>query len=261
MPIVFHKFHGAGNDFILLDNRSGQYNHLTGAQINALCHRRFGIGADGLMLLNAHTNYDFAMRYFNSDGAESTLCGNGGRCITAFAKQLGIIQQHTTFLAIDGPHEASISQNGIVRLAMHDVREVEEYETYMALNTGSPHYVCFTDDANDIDVVAEGRLIRNSPKYRDEGINVNFVSEINFNTLFVRTYERGVEDETWSCGTGVTAAAMAHTLHREGQQTIHVTTRGGDLSVDFEVHHKQFTNVFLSGPAQWVFSGETNQYD
>lgn len=261
MPIVFHKYHGAGNDFILIDNRNGNLNNLQGNQINALCHRRFGIGADGLMLLNAHHQYDFAMRYFNSDGAESTLCGNGGRCITAFAKRLGIIHDHTTFLAIDGPHEASISNSGIVRLAMNDVNDVEVYDTYMALNTGSPHYVCFTDDANDIDVVSEGRLIRNSPKYRDEGINVNFVSELNSNALFVRTYERGVEDETWSCGTGVTAAALAHALHREGPQHIQVTTRGGQLSVDFEVHQQQFTNVFLSGPAQWVFSGETNEYD
>lgn len=256
MTISFEKYHGAGNDFILLDNRTEQYNQLTSANIADLCHRRFGIGADGLMMLNSHPNYDFAMRYFNSDGKESTLCGNGGRCITAFAKRLKLIQEDANFIAIDGPHRAAVLANGDIRLAMNDVHEVETHETYMALNTGSPHYVCFTDDANDIDVPAEGRLIRNSPKYRDEGINVNFVSEINNNELYVRTYERGVEDETWSCGTGVTAAAMAFAINRQGPQSIRVQTKGGVLNVSFEANAQQFTNVFLSGPAQWVFSGQ-----
>lgn len=255
MQLEFYKYHGAGNDFILLDNRQLVYDALNRHQIAFLCHRRYGIGADGLMLLNKHPDYDFGMRYFNSDGGESTLCGNGGRCITAFAKHLGIIEHEAHFMAIDGPHHATMLPKGIIQLAMNDVQQVEEYETYMALNTGSPHYVSLTDYVKDIDVAQEGRLIRNSPKYRDEGINVNFAEVLNENALFVRTYERGVEDETLSCGTGVTASALAYSLYREGPQSIQVQTPGGNLQVDFMVHKKQFTQIYLSGPAQFVFSG------
>lgn len=258
MLIHFYKYHGAGNDFIILDNRTEEYNNLTREQIAFLCHRRFGIGADGLMLLNTDTQTDFAMRYFNSDGGESTLCGNGGRCITAFAKQLGLIQQSTRFMAIDGAHEADIREDGIVTLAMHDVNDVEEYETYMALNTGSPHYVSITDYVNDINVAQEGRLIRNSPKYRDEGINVNFAEVLQENHLLVRTYERGVEDETLSCGTGVTASAIAYAYGRIGQQSIKVTTPGGELQVDFMAQGNVFTQIYLSGPAQFIFTGSIN---
>lgn len=255
MELHFYKYHGAGNDFILIDDRA-QALHLSEAQVKYLCDRHFGIGADGLMLLQHTTSNDFNMVYFNSDGRESSMCGNGGRCITAFAKQLGLISNQCSFQAIDGLHHASIDEQGIVSLHMQDVDGIQNFETYTELNTGSPHYVHFMDDVAEVDMKKEGALIRYSPKYKEEGINVNFVQILDDHSLFVRTYERGVEDETLSCGTGVTAAAIAYRQNTNGTQLVHIKTLGGNLQVQFNVVDDQcIQDVYLIGPAQFVFEG------
>jgi diaminopimelate epimerase len=257
MKLVFHKYQGTGNDFIILDNRSGEYNALSTKQVHFLCDRRFGIGADGLMLLNAKEGYDFEMIYYNSDGSQSTMCGNGGRCIVKFASQIGIHKYSYRFLAIDGVHEAEIDKN-IVRLKMNDVTSVEEHPSYAVLNTGSPHFVKFASDVENIDVVETGRDIRNSKAYAEEGINVNFVENISEDEIFVRTYERGVEDETLSCGTGVTAAALVSAHNPLGFNRVEVKTPGGRLSVEYnKLDDTHFENIWLCGPAEFVFKGET----
>lgn len=260
----FWKYQGAGNDFVLIDQRSEQWliRSDTG-QIARLCDRRFGIGADGLILLQNHPDYDFEMIYFNADGRESSMCGNGGRCIAAFARDRGIIGQNTRFLAIDGPHEALVSQTGApgeawVELKMTGVQHVEIRDNTFVLNTGSPHYVRFEKEIADLDMVQEGRNVRYSDRYRAEGINVNLVEE-QAGHLDIRTYERGVEDETLACGTGVTAAAIAHFLHRGGKPgsaEINVHARGGQLSVRFQMDDQgSFSDIWLCGPAQQVFEG------
>jgi diaminopimelate epimerase len=199
MQIHFYKYQGTGNDFVIMDNRDGRYDSLTREQVAFLCHRRFGIGADGLMLLNSHPKLDFEMKYFNSDGGESSMCGNGGRCLTRFASDMGLTQTTYTFQAIDGVHEASINTDGTVALKMNDVKEVRTDHGHYILNTGSPHYVALTRNVMEMDVFKKGREIRNSPEFREKGINVNFVEQTdNDNRIIVRTYERGVEDETYS---------------------------------------------------------------
>ena len=259
MKIEFYKYHGTGNDFILLDNRENIYNAITPRQVNFLCHRRFGIGADGLMMLGEKPGFDFEMTYFNSDGNPSSMCGNGGRCIVKFASMLGIKKTKYHFIAVDGEHEAEIDLNGEVRLKMKDVTEVEFSYTYYILNTGSPHYVKNVPDVSQVDVVTEGREIRNSKEFVKEGINVNFVETLNDDTIYVRTYERGVEDETYSCGTGVTAAALISAHNDNGFNRVEVETRGGKLSVEFEkVSEKKFQNIWLCGPAEMVFKGQAN---
>ena len=258
MTIPFFKYQGAGNDFILIDQREKQYlSQTNGAAIARLCHRRFGIGADGLILLQAHAEFDFEMVYFNADGGEGSMCGNGGRCIVAFARQLGIIEQECRFLAIDGPHEARIRPNGWVELKMKDVKEVEKGAGFFFLNTGSPHYVEFVDAVGHTAILQRGREIRYSERFRKEGTNVNFV-EPTKDGITVATYERGVEDETLSCGTGVTASAIAHFLREPGQgpQAIPIRTKGGELEVRFTPLADGFTDVWLCGPAQLVFKGQ-----
>ena len=229
--ITFYKYQGTGNDFIIIDNRNGEI-HLSKQEVEQLCHRRFGIGADGLMLLDAQDGYDFAMKYYNADGNESTMCGNGGRCLTRFAKDCGIERNEYRFLAIDGEHKAIFATNGWVELKMNDVLKTETFQNDFVLNTGSPHYVQKVSDENIIDVFKEGRIIRNSPVFIKEGINVNFVA-IKEDGLYVRTYERGVEDETLSCGTGVTAAAIALGKKMEGLNIVSINTLGGKLQVKF----------------------------
>ena len=257
MQIHFYKYQGTGNDFILLDNRESNYTNITSEQVKFLCDRHFGIGADGLMLLNKCKDLDFEMKYYNSDGNESTMCGNGGRCITAFAKKLGLITTNATFQAIDGKHTASMDDQGNVLLKMNDVSQIQTYDTYYELNTGSPHYVHFTEYVHDMDMKKEGKLIRYSPKYKADGINVNFVEVLSKDTLFVRTYERGVEDETLSCGTGVTAAAIAFCAEAIGPQQVNVKTLGGELLVLFEVDNNHVVkNVQLCGGAKFVFKGD-----
>lgn len=257
MIIPFFKYQGTGNDFIILDNRNSQYNHISEKQVSHLCDRKFGIGADGLMLFNKKAGYDFEMKYYNADGRESSMCGNGGRCIVRFAIEQGVHQFTYRFWAIDGEHEAEIDNHNQVRLKMSDVRQVEDHDTYMILNTGSPHFVKFANDVMNIDVVETGRDIRNSKPFEKEGINVNFVENTGEDSILVRTYERGVEDETLSCGTGVTAAALVSAHNNRGFNRVEVTTPGGNLSVEFtKISDSIFENIWLCGPAEFVFKGE-----
>lgn len=260
MNIHFYKFQGNGNDFVIVDNRNNILD-LTIIQIQNLCNRRFGIGADGLMLVNSSDKYDFEMVYFNSDGNLSTMCGNGGRCIAAFAKLLGIVDQEMKFIANDGPHKAVVNieleagKKWDVSLQLGDVKEVEKNEGYYFMDTGSPHYVELVDKVAEVNVEQEGRYTRESERFAPGGTNVNFV-ELDSERMFVRTYERGVEAETLSCGTGVTASAIAVFLET-GQKDIPVHTTGGDFSIDFTFDSKQnvFTDVWLQGPVVLVFEG------
>lgn len=253
----FYKYQGTGNDFVILDNRDGHYNNLSHAQIHHLCDRRFGIGADGLMLLNSQPGYDFKMVYYNSDGRESTMCGNGGRCLVKFAFHQGIVRTSYRFIAIDGEHLAEIDEHGIVRLKMQDVPCITEVHGDSVLNTGSPHYVKTVNNLTHFDVFNRGRDIRNSDSFQEAGINVNFVEAQSEDEIMVRTYERGVEDETLSCGTGVTAAALVNYHNEFGFNDVRVSTRGGRLSVEFERNNDgSFTNVWLCGPAEKVFEGQ-----
>jgi len=256
MKIQFYKYQGTGNDFVILDNRNKQYDSLTKEQIEFLCDRRFGIGADGLMLLNTHPDYDFEMKYYNSDGRESSMCGNGGRCLTKFANDIGLVQTDYKFLAIDGKHEASINTDGTVALKMNDVDEVKYDHGNFVLNTGSPHFVTLINDVMHYDVFKKGREIRNSNEFKDGGINVNFVQQTEeADKIIVRTYERGVEDETFSCGTGVTASALVCSHNDNGFNRVEVKTKGGDLSVEYDKIGDAYKNIWLNGPAVKVFEG------
>lgn len=254
--IKFYKYQGAGNDFILIDNRTSVFDPNDRILIEKLCDRRFGIGADGLMLLQDNKNFDFEMKYYNADGKEGSMCGNGGRCIVAFARDLGIIDSETDFLAVDGPHEATI-QGPQVDLGMIDVNQVERDGQAYVLNTGSPHYVEILPELDKIDMFSQGRAIRNNAVYNQEGINVNFVQPEG-QGYFVRTYERGVEDETLACGTGATAAAIAMAMHtnQTGEIRIPIRVLGGQLFISFLREADSFTNVRLVGPANFVFQGE-----
>lgn len=257
MNITFHKYQGTGNDFIIIDNRTKAYDNLTQAQIHHLCDRKFGIGADGLMLFNSKPGYDFEMKYFNVDGRESSMCGNGGRCIIRFAIDRGLHQFTYRFWAPDGEHEAELDNHNQIRLKMKDVSTIDEHDTYVILDTGSPHFVKFANDVMNIDVVETGRDIRNSKPFEKEGINVNFVENTGEDSILVRTYERGVEDETLSCGTGVTAAALVSAHNNRGFNRVEVTTPGGNLSVEFtKLSDTAFEHIWLCGPAELVFSGE-----
>lgn len=258
IPVHFYKYQGAGNDFILIDHRTSPIKDIDYNKVKQLCDRRFGIGADGLMFLTAHDEYDFEMLYFNADGHPGSMCGNGGRCIVAFAKHLDIIDRETNFLAVDGPHYAKISENGNwVDLQMIDIDIITKDGEAYVLNTGSPHYVTEAAGLEEYNVYQNGYSIRNNETYKKEGINVNFVEDKG-DHLFVRTFERGVEDETYACGTGVTAVALSMALHKgqSGHIQTPVKVLGGNLSIEFDYDGKRFTNVFLCGPAKKVFEGE-----
>lgn len=260
MDIHFFKYQGAGNDFILIDHRISPIKDIDYEQIKLLCDRRFGIGADGLMFLTSNPDYDFEMLYFNADGRPGSMCGNGGRCIVAFAKHLGIIDTEADFLAVDGPHHARISTEGDwVDLQMINVETIDKDGEAYVLNTGSPHYVLQTQNLESFDVYKNGKAIRNNDTYRTEGINVNFVEEKD-DHLFVRTFERGVEDETFACGTGVTAVALSMAKHKNksGHIETPVKVLGGNLRITFDYEEGKFSNVFLCGPAEKVFEGEIN---
>lgn len=257
MNIYFYKYQGTGNDFIMLDNLDGQYDELSIPQIQFLCDRKFGVGADGLIKISKASDADFEVDYYNSDGSKS-FCGNGARCSVKFAHFLGLDVSKTRFLAIDGHHEASL-QESIVSLKMIDVREIKTIGNDLELFTGSPHYIRFVDNSLNLNVVEEGRKIRYTMEYQEEGINVNFVEILKENELEVATYERGVEDETLSCGTGVTAAALAYAKKQNlsSDQLVYIHTKGGKLSVSFQVNPDgSFSNVHLIGPAEFVFEGE-----
>ena len=251
--IEFFKYQGTGNDFVIIDNRDLQFPK-DKEIIEKLCDRRFGIGGDGLILLENDATADFKMVYYNSDGNESTMCGNGGRCLVAFAYFLDIFEDQATFTAIDGLHEAEIS-NGIIKLKMIDVQSIKNMEENFELNTGSPHYVTFVELLKNYKVFENGNKIRNSPSYSAEGINVNFVEEISENEIFIRTYERGVEDETFSCGTGATASALVF-LKDKNQTSVNVKVLGGNLKVYAEQEGESFKNIWLEGPAKQVFKGK-----
>ncbi|QQS50496.1 MAG: diaminopimelate epimerase [Bacteroidota bacterium] len=256
MNLPFYKYQGAGNDFVIVDNRHGMFDRGNQQLIQILCNRRFGIGADGLMLLQDKAGYDFEMVYFNSDGKEGSMCGNGGRCIVAFAQNLGLIKNTTRFLAADGEHLAELINTQQVNLKMSDVTQVEINEDFYYLNTGSPHYVKFVKGIEALDVYSLGRQIRYNERFKANGTNVNFVEEIN-HRLMVRTYERGVEDETLACGTGITASAIAFSMATgETREKYDMKALGGDLIVRFTREENRFTNIWLEGPATFVFKGE-----
>ncbi|EAR15872.1 diaminopimelate epimerase [Robiginitalea biformata] len=254
MEQLFYKYQATGNDFILIDNRLGGFPGNDSSHIANLCHRRFGIGADGLILLENDPGADFRMVYFNSDGRPGSMCGNGGRCITAFAKFLGIVGDTCRFVASDGLHEARISGES-VSLRMADVGEIRHKKNYSFLNTGSPHHVQEVSGLEAYDVDREGKRLRYS-LYGEPGSNINFVELQPDGVLHVRTYERGVEAETYSCGTGVTAAAIAMEAQgKHPEQPTRIRTRGGDLEVAFRKDAGAYTDIWLTGPARMVFKG------
>ena len=260
----FYKYHGTGNDFILVDNRQMQLPRQNALLYSTWCNRRFGIGADGVILLQNHTQGDFEMVYYNADGNEGSMCGNGGRCVVAFAHQLGIIQQHTHFWAADGWHKASIDANSQhVSLKMNDVKQLTNHHNAYILDTGSPHYVAIVPSLAEINVTEQGKKIRYSPTFADKGINVNFIETYQPNRFLIATYERGVEDETYSCGTGTVAAAIVVALQTPtvNKPHLYAKTKGGDLQVSFEIPNdvnSQYiaTNIWLHGSATRVFEGE-----
>lgn len=257
MIIPFFKYHGTGNDFVILDNRNNNYDHLTEEDIRKICHRHFGIGADGLMLFQQRVGFDFEMIYFNSDGKPGTMCGNGARCMVQFAADQGIKKFTYKFQAADGIHEAEFDTQGWVRLKMANVYEMREEPGFFMVNTGSPHYVLAVKSVKNTDVTTEGREIRNSAEFAVDGINVNFVERLEVDTISVRTYERGVEEETMSCGTGVTASALAFAHNPKGFNNVEVVTPGGMLHVEFnKINNTSFEDIWLCGPAEFVYSGE-----
>jgi diaminopimelate epimerase len=259
MTFQFYKYQATGNDFIIIDDRDKHFDATDSSLIRRLCNRRFGIGADGLILLRSESGYDFRMVYFNADGYEGSMCGNGGRCAAAFAHKLLNGKTEFEFLAYDGLHHATIrgtTELGLmVQLSMQAVQTIDRMEDDYLLDTGSPHYVKFVEDAATVDVGSEGRKVRNSETFLRDGVNVNFV-ELHGDSITVRTYERGVEEETLSCGTGVTASALAAVFSaRISQNPVRVFTRGGDLSVSFTAESSGFSKVLLTGEAVCVYTG------
>lgn len=258
--LSFRKYQGTGNDFVVIDNRNLAIQRNDVTLFKTLCDRHFGIGADGVMLLQNHPDADFEMVYANADGKESTMCGNGGRCIVKFAASLGLIDTEAEFIAIDGRHKAVV-EGDLVKLQMIDVQQVNRFDESFEMNTGSPHYVTFLQGVAQLNIQEQGAAVRYNDKYRKEGINVNF-AELQPDGLYLRTYERGVEAETLSCGTGVTAAALAHArlLQKEpGTYLVQVQTPGGKLKVTYTLHPSgAFGDIWLEGPALEVFSGSVN---
>jgi diaminopimelate epimerase len=255
VKLTFYKYQGTGNDFIMLDNLDGSYSHLTKKQIKLLCNRHFGIGADGLICINRSDKFDFEVDYSNSDGSKS-FCGNGARCSIAFAHFLGIDVKNVLFSAIDGVHRGCFHSDEI-SIQMQDVNEVKKIASDYEIYTGSPHYIRFTNNINKENIVEFGKKIRYAENYAEKGINVN-LAEIQGYEIAVLTYERGVEDETLSCGTGVTAVALAYAMEKnlKGKQSVNIHTKGGVLKVSFIRQENSFTNIYLSGPAEFVFKGE-----
>lgn len=254
MSLPFNKYQGAGNDFIMIDNRNSFFNPHDHFLIEKLCNRRFGIGADGLILINSLPGYDFEMVYFNSDGYRGSMCGNGGRCAAAFAIKTGIVSGRMKFMAFDGIHEA-YPDGEMINLKMNDVKETQTVDGNPFINTGSPHCIIFRENIDEIDVFREGRIVRYSEGFKPGGTNVNFVETGN-DGIYVRTYERGVEDETLSCGTGVTDSAIASvTAGHFDRGPVRVRTKGGNLTVDFRIEDNQIKDIWLKGPAVFVFEG------
>ena len=257
MNVTFYKYHGTGNDFIIIDNRSDLFPKNNNVLIASLCNRHFGIGADGLILLENDASSDFKMVYFNSDGNESTMCGNGGRCIVAFAKKLQLFSKKTHFSAIDGMHHAK-EQDSAISLQMINVSNVKIGKKYIFLDTGSPHHVEVVSNLKEYPIVEKARIIQEK-NYEKEGCNINFVEQVDQDSFKVRTYERGVEGETLACGTGVTAVAIAmHATNKTSSKIVKLSTLGGDLEVRFDERNGEYFNIILSGPATYVFQGTIN---
>lgn len=259
MLTTIYKYQGAGNDFVIIDNRDFHFDSNNVKLVSFLCDRRFGIGADGLMLLENDESAEFKMRYYNSDGREASLCGNGGRCIAAFAVHMNIVKDssHFVFNAVDGLHEASYYPAGIVSLKMQDVTNIETKIDGFFMNTGSPHHIRFVSNLQEEDVYNIGKEIRYSTQYAPDGTNVNFVAIQSDNNIAVRTYERGVENETLACGTGVVASAIASSLKLGKGETFDVKVEGGNMKVKFKrTNNQRFTDIYLIGPATFVFKGE-----
>lgn len=255
MKIPFFKYQGTGNDFVMIDNRTNVFDKTNITAIQQLCNRKFGIGSDGLILIENLPDFDFNMVFFNPDGSQS-FCGNGSRCAVAFAKYLGIIESQAYFNSTDGEHEAWISTNGDVSLKMHDVKVIEKGDGYYFINTGSPHYIKEEINLKELDIVAKGREIRYNKRFKEKGTNVNFV-KYNQESLDIRTYERGVEGETLSCGTGVTAAALSWAdKFKLSAGKVDVNAEGGKLSVGFKRTENGFNDIWLIGAATFVFKGE-----
>jgi len=256
MEIPFSKYQGTGNDFVIIDQMSSPYVQADEKDwIKRACDRKFGIGADGLILLSPSDQYDFYMHYFNADGNIGSLCGNGSRCAVEYMFRKNYIDSECMFEAADGYHRAR-AHEGYVELEMRPVEFIEKGVDHFIMNTGSPHYVTFVEDLSDLDIVQTGQAIRYSNRFREDGINVNFV-ESNGDHIEVRTYERGVEDETLSCGTGVTASALAFALRNQTSTNIvKVQTKGGELIIRFDQTDSSFRNIWLCGPATPVFRGE-----
>lgn len=259
MQIDFIKYHATGNDFILIDNISEKYNGFRAGKVTRLCHRRFGIGADGVILIEKHPEWDFMMNYYNSDGKIGTFCGNGSRAAVHFAKQLGLCKEKAHFMASDGAHLAEFISDKEIRVRMHEVKEYARSGKDIILDTGSPHFIRFVKNTDEIDVVKSGRAIRNEKRFMPKGINVNFVEVENAGSFRMRTYERGVEDETWSCGTGTVAAAIAYSVLKKNnilKQSYRISSPGGKLKVSFERRaENSFSKIWLQGNAIPVFSG------
>ena len=254
MAIKFTKYQGTGNDFVIIDNRDGKHSNL---DVKTICDRKFGVGGDGLMFLENHEGYDFKMVYYNSDGAVSSMCGNGGRCLVHFAHSLNIFEEECRFIAIDGDHLGSVNGD-LVSLKMNDVSQIENREDACILDTGSPHYIKFVNEMPTSDFASRARNIRMTPEFKEDGINVNFI-KVSESTVEIRTFERGVEDETLSCGTGVTAASIAahaKTNQQDGDHEFYIDSKGGKLTVRFNYSEGKYTNIWLIGPAKKVFTGE-----
>lgn len=250
----FYKYQGTGNDFLLGDNRNHHYSDLTDRLIQRLCDRRFGIGADGLILLESEEDKDFSMRYFNADGRTGSFCGNGARCITQFAHDAAIIKDECSFKAADGDHRSRRESDGTISLLMQPVKELVSHAHGTFVDTGSPHLVIPVDDLDTIHMEELGRSIRYSDRYREKGININVMQRTtDLGTIRVRTYERGVENETYSCGTGAVAAALVVAANHQKEQQIRVQTKGGDLLVRFTKEAAGYENIWLRGPAVFVF--------
>lgn len=255
MTVDFYKYHGTGNDFVLIDNRSLFFDKNNIELISKICSRHIGVGADGLILLENDNLYDFKMIYFNSDGKQTSMCGNGGRCIISFAKKLNIIDDKANFMAIDGLHEGIINDNTI-KIKMNSVSEIHDTDTGCLLDTGSPHFVKFCDSVDSVNVFEFGRELRNNKEISKDGVNINFIEIVNNNSIKVRTYERGVENETLSCGTGVIASALsAYSKGLVDTNRIKINTLGGELFVSFEFNNI-YENIWLEGPAIEVYKGQ-----
>lgn len=255
MEHTFYKYQGTGNDFVMIDNRDLNFPKDDVELVAHLCHRRFGIGSDGLILLEKDEETDFKMVYFNADGKEGSMCGNGGRCIVAFAHFLGVVQGKTTFMAVDGLHEATIDGD-TVSLKMQDVDQISEKPNALFMNTGSPHHVQWVVNLTSFDVVKEGARLRYGV-YGEKGSNINFVSQGDSGGFSIRTYERGVEDETLSCGTGVTAVALGmYHLGKTKDTVVPIQALGGNLEVSFQENAGRYSQIYLKGAAKQVFKGE-----